>query len=560
MTSDLELLQDYARNRSEESFTALVNRHLNLVYSAALRQVRSPQLAEEVAQAVFMDLAQNAGKLRPDTILTAWLYLVTRRTAIDVVRRESRRQLREQIASEMNAMNATATDWMHVEPLLDDAMAALEETDRAAVLLRYFENKSLREVGATLGTSDDAAQKRVSRAVERLREFLAKRGIAVGAGGLVAVVSANAVQAAPAGLALTISTAATLAGASATAAATVTTAKLVAMTTLQKALVAATVTVLAGAGIYEASQASRRRGEVASLQQQQAPLAEQIAALRTENRRLSSQIVSIQEATALSQAQRRELSKLRRETPTAQIDAGELARLKATLAEQDGKMPDYFTNLMAAAIPAIEKQGKKEALAQLARMKGKLNLAPDQELAVSNILLRRIERQIQRMLDSMSRRPAPEERMQAPNDDPDAEIKALLSPEQLAAYPEYLQQKMRLEADNSAQFEVERLTFDLRLSDQQEVKLKQKLSELKVQEKSSPPSWEPIAEAVRNGRRDEAIQIAFEREQSRLERTVKALGDILTPEQIKVYREEELKMIDIDIAAMKLELSQPTAK
>src|SRR5206468_12623399 len=165
---------------------------------AALRQVRSSQLAEEVAQSVFADLARNAARLKPDTILTAWLYEVTRRTAINVVRGEARRQLREQIASEMNAMNASASDWTQIEPLLDEAMHALDDTDRTAVLLRYFENKSLREVGATLGTSENAAQKRLGRAVERLRDFFAKRGITVGASGLVVVISANAVQATPA--------------------------------------------------------------------------------------------------------------------------------------------------------------------------------------------------------------------------------------------------------------------------------------------------------------------------------------------------------------------------
>jgi RNA polymerase sigma factor (sigma-70 family) len=206
------LLARYTRDRAEDAFAELVRRHVNLVHSAALRQVRSPQLAEEVAQSAFTDLARNAHRLAPDTILTAWLYQVTRRTAIDVVRREARRQLREQIATEMNAMNATTAEWTHIEPLLDDAMSALDDTDRAAVLLRYFENKSLREVGATLGTSDGAAQKRVSRAVERMREFFAKRGVTVGASGLVVVISANAVQAAPVGLAVTISTAAALAG------------------------------------------------------------------------------------------------------------------------------------------------------------------------------------------------------------------------------------------------------------------------------------------------------------------------------------------------------------
>ncbi len=209
--TDLELLQQYTRLKSEQAFAELVRRHIGLVYSAALRQVRSPQLAEEVAQSAFADLARSADTLKADSIVSAWLYQVTRRTAIDVVRRETRRQLREQIATEMNAMNATASDWTQIEPLLDEAVSALDDTDRAAVLLRYFENKSLREVGAALGTSDDAAQKRVSRAVERLREFFAKRGVTIGASGLVVVISANAVQAAPVGLAITISTAAALA-------------------------------------------------------------------------------------------------------------------------------------------------------------------------------------------------------------------------------------------------------------------------------------------------------------------------------------------------------------
>src|SRR5206468_7064529 len=103
------------------------------------------------------------------------------------------------ITTEMTAMNATANDGTHIEPLLDEAMHALDETDRAAVLLRYFENKSLREIGRSLGTSDDTAQKRVSRAVERLREFFAQRGVTIGATGLAVVLSANAVQAAPVG-------------------------------------------------------------------------------------------------------------------------------------------------------------------------------------------------------------------------------------------------------------------------------------------------------------------------------------------------------------------------
>jgi len=194
MTSDLELLGQFARKQSQDAFTALVNRHVNLVYSAALRQVRSPQLAEEIAQSVFADLARSGTGILPvneTNSLAPWLYAVTRRTAIDVIRKESRRQLREQIAVEMNNMNATANEWTQIEPLLDDAMAALDETDRSAILLRYFENKSLREVGEALGTSDDAAQKRVSRAVERLRDFFSKQKITIGASGLAVLISAT---------------------------------------------------------------------------------------------------------------------------------------------------------------------------------------------------------------------------------------------------------------------------------------------------------------------------------------------------------------------------------
>ena len=131
--TDLQLLSRYTRHQAEDAFAELVRRHVGLVHSAALRQVRSPQLAEEVAQSVFIDLARQARRLAPETILTAWLYEVTRRTAIDVVRREARRQLREQIATEMNAMNATAADWPHIEPLLDEAMHALDDTARAGI-------------------------------------------------------------------------------------------------------------------------------------------------------------------------------------------------------------------------------------------------------------------------------------------------------------------------------------------------------------------------------------------------------------------------------------------
>ena len=316
--TDLDLLKRYTLGHAEEAFTEIVRRHVNLVHSAALRQVRSSQLAEEVAQSVFTDLARNAERLAPDTILTAWLYQVTRRTAIDVVRREARRQLREQIATEMNVMNSATADWTHIEPLLDEAVSALDDTDRAAVLLRFFENKSLREVGQQLGVSDDAAQKRVTRAVERLREFFAKRGVTVGAGGLVVVISANAVQAAPVGLAATISATALLTGTAVSTSTIIATTKTIAMPTLQKTVITATIAVLAGTGIYEVRQAAQLREQNQTLQQQQVPLAEQIQQLQRERDDATNRLASMAEDISNNKNNHLELMKLRGEVTRLQ--------------------------------------------------------------------------------------------------------------------------------------------------------------------------------------------------------------------------------------------------
>jgi RNA polymerase sigma factor (sigma-70 family) len=297
--NDLDLLRQFAREQSQDAFTELVNRHLNLVYSAALRQVRSPQLAEEVSQSVFANLACNAGKLSPDTILTAWLYQVTRHTAIDVVRREARRQAREQIAFQMSDMNDTAVEWTHIEPLLDEAMQSLDEKDRAAILLRYFENKSLREVGEALGASEDAAQKRVSRAIDHLRESLSKREVTVGATVLAALVSANAIQAAPSGLVAAVATGAVVASTTISASVAVSLTKTIAMTTLQKtivATVAAAALVTASLGLYQAHVITNLREQVQTAKQQleqQAVLKSQVQDLQRERDRATNALAAL---------------------------------------------------------------------------------------------------------------------------------------------------------------------------------------------------------------------------------------------------------------------------
>jgi RNA polymerase sigma factor (sigma-70 family) len=333
---DMELLASYTGNGSEAAFTELVHRHLDLVYSAALRQVRSPQLAEEVAQSVFADLARNAARLQPETVLAAWLYQVARRTAVDVIRRESRRQLREQLALEMADMNDHPSIWKEIEPLLEEAMERLEPAERSAILLRFFENRNLREVGETLGTSEDAAQKRVSRAVDRLREFLSQRGVTVGASGLALALSANAVQSAPLGLAMTISTGATAATISAaafhgatTTTTTMGTTKVLAMTTLQKIAVTAVITAAVGVGVYETRQAARARQQLHALQQSEDPLKEQMRRLTQEREEAAAQLIAVRDQNEALRASLADLPKLRGEVGRLRENARELAQIKA---------------------------------------------------------------------------------------------------------------------------------------------------------------------------------------------------------------------------------------
>ena len=209
---DQELLRLVGTKRSDEALSTLVSRHLNLVYSSALRQVRDPHLAKDVAQSVFLLLAKKSRSLHRDTILTGWLYRTTRFVVSDTLRAENRRRAREHAAMQPLATSEPHTShtasheprWEEIEPLLDDAIATLNEQDRDLVLLRYFEKQSLREVGHRLGINEDAAQKRVSRALEKLRAFFAARGASITTVTLGTMLSTSAVQAAPAGVASAI--------------------------------------------------------------------------------------------------------------------------------------------------------------------------------------------------------------------------------------------------------------------------------------------------------------------------------------------------------------------
>lgn len=205
-TDDMDLLREYATRDSEQAFATIVARHINLVYSVALRHAGNAHQAQDITQAVFIVLARKAGSLRKGTVLAGWLFHAARMTASNFLRTEVRRAHREQEAYMQSTLTEASADeeWNRIAPLLDTAIADLGEQDRNAIVLRYVEGKDLKEVGMALGASEDAAKKRVSRAVEKLRGFFTKRGVALSGAALAGAISANAVQAAPAGFAAVV--------------------------------------------------------------------------------------------------------------------------------------------------------------------------------------------------------------------------------------------------------------------------------------------------------------------------------------------------------------------
>ncbi|HWD92543.1 MAG TPA: TIGR03435 family protein [Verrucomicrobiae bacterium] len=200
---DMTLLREYAARHSETAFETLVSRRVGFVYSAALRQVRDPYLAEEVTHAVFIILARKAPRISDKTILTGWLFKTTHFTALAQTRAAAKRREREQEAHLQTEIEQAAPDplWEQMSPMLDGALASLSEADRQAILLRFFENKDLAEVGNALRTSEDTARKRVARALEKLRKYFSRRGVVSTSAIIAGEISANSAQAAPIALA-----------------------------------------------------------------------------------------------------------------------------------------------------------------------------------------------------------------------------------------------------------------------------------------------------------------------------------------------------------------------
>jgi RNA polymerase sigma factor (sigma-70 family) len=308
--SDAQLLREYVAQKSESAFGEVVHRHASMVYSAALRQVESADWAEEIAQRVFVDLAHKARSLavqvRENGSVAAWLYRATRYATLNLLREERRRQSRErQLMKDFHPSSESSPDWNSVAPFLDEAMSALNEQEREALLLRFFKDQDFRTVGTALGVSDDTAQKRIARSLEKLRALLARRGVTTTSTALSAALATNAVQAAPAGLA-SAWIGASLANATAETGTTSTLMKIMSMTKFQTGLSAIIVGGLALTATLQHQAGRKARDENQALQQQ-------IASLAADNQSLSNRLQQAGSAPTLADDRFRELLRLRGE-------------------------------------------------------------------------------------------------------------------------------------------------------------------------------------------------------------------------------------------------------
>ncbi|MGO8675067.1 MAG: RNA polymerase sigma factor [Limisphaerales bacterium] len=334
MTDSQTLLSEYARTKSEPAFRDLVGRYVDLVYSSALRLVGGDaQLAEDVSQTVFLNLARKAHRLPREVMLGGWLHRDACYAARALMRSERRRQKRERQAMEMSSMeDHSESNLANLAPLLDEAIEELRTEDRAAIVLRFFEQRDFRSIGQALGSNEDAARKRVTRAVEKLHGLLEGRGVSLSVAALGSVLASETLTAAPGGLAASIAGAA-FAGAGAGGGLSATLIKLATMTKIQSGVLGAVVLLGTAASVVIYHQARAGiRAQDESLRRQSAELAVQQA----ENERLKGLAQDSSGANSLGDlvSIRSEVESLRKQTNSLAAGLDARGRLGARDAQE----------------------------------------------------------------------------------------------------------------------------------------------------------------------------------------------------------------------------------
>ncbi len=530
MSNDAELLRRYLVEGSESAFTELVHEHLNMVYSAALREMNGDgALAEEVSQAVFTELARKARRLVRHPALAGWLYITVRHFAANLRRGEQRRRHREQEAQTMNelpSVDAAGQAWQTIRPVLDDALHELKEGDRQALVLRFLEDKPLREVGVRLGLNENAARMRVDRALEKLRLSLSRRGITSTASGLAAALAVGVLTPAPAALVATITTAA-LAGGVAAGSTALTLLKTMSITKVS--LIGAVVVAGIAVPAWQQTRLQRVKSENADLRSRQTEAADpqpELSALREEVQSLRKASADKAELERLRQWQAQtepELLRLRGMAGVARRANAEAEQLRAQLSRQAS---EPGTNPMSSAMAESMKHAMEQQVDnKLSRLVNTLHLTPEQAQAARDILAKQAQAMSTGMQQVFNGKFDKEEiaRLGKEAGNPDEQIKALLTPEQKSAYPAYQQEEAAYNARMGANTELLQLQA-LGLSSDQEDRAFAALYELSFNQLT--------------GRSKATSASQPELMQWMLDQKAKALEPVLTPAQMEKYRQQ----------------------
>lgn len=433
MTESQQLLAEYAATGSEAAFRELVTRYVDLVHSVAVRLVNGDTcLAEDVVQTVFADLARLARSLSREVRLGGWLHRHTCFVASRILRGERRRMARERQAVEMNALeDHSAENFARVAPLLDDAINQLGAEDRTAILLRYFEQHDFASVGAALGSNEEAARKRVGRALQKLELLLKRRGVTLSAATLAATLATQAVTAAPAGMAISISSVA-LTGAASSGGVTLTLIKIMSLTKLKIAIVG--VIVVAGVSIplvlHQQSQ-NKLHAANEALQRQ----AEKNARLAAENAQLSNRVTLASTPKPAGNDPSREVLKLRGEV-------GRLRQENASVAASKTNGPSALIGLTSnPEMYKLIRDQQKAGLGMIYKDFAKrANLPAEQGEKLNDLLADNVMENIDRITEVLRDGKSPQEMEQvfaAQEAVLLEKVQTLLGAEGLAQYQDY---------------------------------------------------------------------------------------------------------------------------
>jgi RNA polymerase sigma factor (sigma-70 family) len=430
MSDGEQLLAEYAATSSELAFHEIVTRYVDLVHSTAARLVNNDiHLAQDVTQTVFADLARMAPTFSPDVMLGGWLHRHTCFVARNTMRGERRRQDRERQAVEMNSMeDHSAENLCTVAPFLDDAIDQLGSEDRKAILLRFFEQRDFHSVGAAMGSNEEAARKRVNRALEKLHGLLQRRGVSLSVAALGTILGAHAVSAAPAGMAGAI-TATALATAAVGTATTTSTVMTIMSIKMKTGILGAIVIAAAIPWVMENRANTKLRAENETLRQQ-VQSAQDLAA---ENARLSNivAVATAKPSEPSADEHNREVLKLR----------GELGRLRTVATTPK---PSVLSGITANSemMKMIRTQNRMALQAVYKEFAKKANLTPEQSEKLADMLADNVVDSIGHITSVLSEGKSRDE-INALFDDLDAvsveKMHDLLGPEAFAQYQEYTQ-------------------------------------------------------------------------------------------------------------------------